>query len=93
MTGLVHFLAGAVTGTYAIAAVFFLKFWRRTRDRLFLSFATAFLLLAANQVVVDGMAVSGERRSLAYLLRVLGFFLILYAIVDKNRRGRTRRWE
>ncbi|MES2304272.1 MAG: DUF5985 family protein [Gemmatimonadota bacterium] len=92
MSAAIAFLAGAVTTTYIIAGVFFLKFWRRTRDRLFLSFAGAFLLLALNQALADLIEVDDPRRGLAYLLRVVGFLLILYAIAEKNlgARGRVR---
>jgi hypothetical protein len=92
MSAFVEFLAGAVTSTYVIAGVFFLRFWRRTHDRLFLSFAGAFWLLAINQIVVDRVDVADESSGLAYLLRVVGFLLNLYAIVEKNlRAGRSRR--
>lgn len=91
MTNFVDFLAGAVACTYAVAGVFFLKFWRRTRDRLFLSFACAFALLAINQVLVDRIDVDDGHRGLVYLLRVVGFLLILYAIVAKNMEARRPR--
>jgi len=92
VSGIIELLAGAVACTYVIAGVFFLRFWRRTRDRLFLSFAGAFWLLAVNQIVVDRLTVDDERSGLAYLLRVVGFLLILYAIIEKNiRAGRSRR--
>ena len=60
------------------------RFWRRTRDRLFLAFAAAFVLLAANQMLAAFLAASDELTPYTYVLRVLGFVLILYAIVDKN---------
>jgi len=81
---LVDFLAGAVTLGFFVAAGFFLRFWRRTRDRLFLAFAAAFMLLALNQVFAAFLGASDERTPYTYVLRVLGFVLILYAIVDKN---------
>jgi hypothetical protein len=90
MSTLTNFLAGAVTLGYAIASVFFVRFWRRTADRLFLAFAVAFALLALNQAVVTFLEAGDERTVYAYGLRVLGFILILAAIVDKNlanRRG------
>jgi hypothetical protein len=46
---LVSFLSGAVTLGFLVAAAFFLRFWRRTHDRLFLAFAVAFMLLAMNR--------------------------------------------
>ena len=88
---MVDFLAGALTLAYVIAAVYFLQFWRRTTDRLFLAFAAAFMLLALNQVAVFAVGVGDERYNYAYILRVLGFILILVAIVDKNLAGRRRR--
>ena len=81
---LTSFLAGAVTLGYAIASIFFVRFWRRTRDRLFVAFAVAFALLALNQAVVTFLEAGDERTVYAYGLRVLGFALILAAIVDKN---------
>jgi len=81
---LVDFLAGSVTLGYFVAAAFFLRFWRRTRDRLFLAFAAAFVLLSVNQALAAFLGAGDERTPYTYVLRVLGFVLILYAIVDKN---------
>jgi hypothetical protein len=82
--GLIDFLAGALTLGFFVAAGFFLRFWRRTRDRLFLAFAAAFALLAMNQALAAFFGASDELTPYTYLLRILGFVLILYAIVDKN---------
>jgi hypothetical protein len=87
---LVDFLSGAVTLGFLVAAVFFLRFWRRTRDRLFIAFAAAFVLLALNQALAAFLGAGDELTPYTYLLRVLGFVIILVAIVDKNvstRRG------
>jgi hypothetical protein len=81
---IVPFLAGALTLAFLVASAFFLRFWRRTHDRLFLAFAAAFVLLALNQVFATLLGAGDERTAYAYLLRVLGFVLILWAIVDKN---------
>jgi hypothetical protein len=88
---MIDFLAGAVALGYAVAAVFFLRFWRTTRDRLFLAFAAAFALLAANQVLAALLEAGDERTPFVYSLRVLGFLLILAAIVDKNLLSTSRR--
>ena len=53
-------------------------------DTLFLSFALAFWLLAANQTIVSFLGAADERSGYAYILRVLGFVMILWAIADKN---------
>ena len=81
---LVDFLSGAVTLGFLVAAAFFLRFWRRTRDRLFLAFAAAFMLLAINQALAAFLGAGDERTPYTYVLRVLGFVLILFAILDKN---------
>lgn len=84
------FLAGAVALGYFLAAVFFARFWRSTSDRLFLAFAIAFALLALNQVIATFLEAGDERTVYAYALRVIGFILILVAIVDKNISTKSR---
>lgn len=77
---------GAIIMGYAVAAVFFLKFWRRTADNLFLAFAAAFLLLAATPLLTALLEVPREEQSPFYLLRLLAFLIIIVAIVGKSRR-------
>ena len=86
---MIEFLSGAVTMGFLVAAVFFLRFWRRTCDRFFFAFAVAFALLALNQALAQWLGAADERVMYTYLLRVLGFVIILAAIIDKNT-GRTR---
>jgi Family of unknown function (DUF5985) len=81
---MIEFLSGAITMGFLVAAGFFARFWRKTADRLFLAFAVAFLLLALNQAAAQWLGAADERVGYTYLLRVLGFILILGAIVDKN---------
>ncbi|HET9159792.1 MAG TPA: DUF5985 family protein [Caulobacteraceae bacterium] len=83
------FASGAVTASYAIAALFFLRFWRQTRDRLFLTFALAFLLMALNAGLPTLLDVPREEQSPFFLLRLAAFVLIILAIVGKNI-GRRR---
>jgi hypothetical protein len=86
--GVVTFLNGAVAMAYLVASLYFLRFWRKTRDRLFLSFSAAFVLLATNLIIVVALGVNDERTGYSYILRVLGFLLILWAILRKNVGGR-----
>ena len=80
------FIPGAIAMASIAVAVFFLRFWRATRDRLFAMFALAFLLLAATRL---GLAMSGdpsEGNTSWYWVRLAAFLIILVAIADKNRR-------
>lgn len=83
---LVHFLSGAVTFGFLLAALFFLRFWKRTGEELFLSFSLAFLLFGVGQGAIVIANIYFEERSWAYLPRLGGFLLIIVAIARKNRR-------
>jgi hypothetical protein len=83
------FIAGALTAGYAVAGVFFLSFWRRTRDSLFLVFAFAFWLMALNQALPILMGIPREEQGGIYLLRLAAFILIIVAILRKNLSGRV----
>lgn len=83
------FLGGAIVMGFAIAALLFLKFWRRTREELFLAFSGSFLLLAATQALLTLGQFYTEERSWLYLLRLAAFLLILFAMWRQNRRSRA----
>ena len=82
---LADFLAGAVTFGFLACALFFLRFWRRTRDFLFQAFAIAFLLLGVVQAILALGGIPVEERSWVYAIRLAAFLLILFAIIRKNR--------
>lgn len=84
MGNLVSFLSGATAMAGLVAALFFLKFWRRTRDSFFLLFAAAFAIDAIGrfaQVVVQGTDIA---EPLYFLPRLVMFGLIAIAIIKKN---------
>jgi hypothetical protein len=83
----VDYLAGMVTAGYLACGLFFLRFWSRSRDFLFLAFAAAFWLLALNAAAVTLIPAPDERRAWFYLLRVAAYLLIAVAIVRKNTSG------
>lgn len=85
---LFHFLSGAVTMGFAVAGLFFLRFWKRTGDNLFVAFALAFWLLGLVQALLALTNFPVEERSFFYLIRLLAFVLILGAIWFKNREAR-----
>lgn len=78
------FISGMLTMGYLVAGLYFLRFWRESRDRLFAIFATAFAILAAQRVVLS-LLLHETGTPLLYALRALAFLLIISAIVDKNR--------
>jgi hypothetical protein len=78
------FISGMITMGFLLAGLFFLKFWFRSRDILFLTFATAFWLLAANQILLMILNLPREEQGWVYLLRLLAFALIAGAIIHKN---------
>jgi peptidoglycan/LPS O-acetylase OafA/YrhL len=84
----VVFLGGALAAGYVVTALFFLRFWRETRDRLFAIFAAAFTLLALQRVLLALDSAPAEDRTWYYSIRLVAFLLILVAVVDKNRGRR-----
>lgn len=80
------FLAGATVMGFWLAGLFFLRFWTRTRDELFLAFTVSFWLLGLSQALLAFSSVPVEERTPLYLLRVAAFTLILVAVWRKNRR-------
>jgi hypothetical protein len=83
---LYDFLSGAVALGFAACALFFLRFWKRTREQLFLAFAVAFLLLGIGQTILALASIPTEERGSIYLIRLAAFLLILFAVGWKNRK-------
>jgi hypothetical protein len=83
---MIHLLHGVLIAGYAIAGLFFLRFWVSSRDRLFVMFAAAFWLLAIQRLALAATYEVIEDQALFYLLRLAAYIVILAAIIDKNRR-------
>jgi hypothetical protein len=79
------FLSGATAFGFFVCGLFFLRYWRRSRDELFLSFALAFALLGLGQAILALANMPTEERGSLYLFRLTAFLLILAAIYRKNR--------
>jgi membrane-associated PAP2 superfamily phosphatase len=88
---LAAFSGGVIAAGYAVAAVFFLRFFGRTRDWLFVAFAVAFLLMALNQTLQVVLDIPREDQSPIFLLRLSAFLLIIAAVLRKNLGARGRR--
>lgn len=80
---------GLLTMASLVAALFFLRFWRETRDRLFAFFSLAFLGLGATWL---GLAIINHpadeaQQEYAYVVRLVAFVILIIGIIDKNRRS------
>lgn len=83
---LYDFLNGAVVLGFAVCSLFFLRFYHRTRDELFLIFALAFGLLGIVPAILVLGNIPTEERGSVYLIRLIAFLLILVGIYRKNRQ-------
>lgn len=84
MSPLEGLVAGGLTVGLGVVALFFLRFWGRTRDGLFLVFSAAFALMAVNQALPIVLNIPQEERGGIYLIRLAAFLLIIVAVVGKN---------
>jgi hypothetical protein len=86
VSGQDQFLAGALMATYVVLGMYFMRFWRKTRDQLFLWFGTAFIVFAAERIVFAfGGSPNSESHAVFYVLRLFGYLMIIFGIVQKNR--------
>jgi len=81
------FLLGVIATASLTAGGFFLKFWRQTRDILFLAFGVAFIIEGINRTSFVFLELPNEGHPSIYIVRLLAFLVILAAIFNKNRRG------
>lgn len=79
-------LTGAIIMVSLTISLFFLRFWKSTRDKFFLYFAISFALEAVNRVVLSNSITQNETTPLYYLIRLVSYGLILFAILEKNKR-------
>lgn len=80
------FLLGIIVTASLTAGLFFLKFWRATRDPLFLAFSLALTIEGLNRTALLLVERPNEASPGIYVVRLLAFLLILGAIAWKNRR-------
>ncbi|MEP7314625.1 MAG: DUF5985 family protein [Pseudomonadota bacterium] len=80
------FMLGVIVCSCFVAGTFFLKFWRQTRDVLFLAFGAAFIIEGINRTCLMFVEHPNRGHVVIYLVRLICYLLILGAIVYKNRR-------
>lgn len=79
-----QFLSGAICMGSAVIGLFFLRFWRTTHDRFFLYFSLSFFVEAGHRAWFYWDMGSSEDSPYHYLIRLLSYGLILWAIWEKN---------
>lgn len=82
------FVAGLLTMGYTVVALYFLRFWRQSRERLFFFFSIAFALLALQRMALA--LVTFIHPNWLYAMRLLAFLLLLGGIIEKNRKAPAR---
>ena len=90
MNTMTQMMYGAISMASLTIALFFLRFWRSSGDRFFLYFALSFFIEGVHRIYSGMLNEAGEDSPLHYLIRVLAYGLILWAIIEKNlpRQGR-----
>lgn len=83
------FLLGAAAMACVVIGLFFVRYWKSTRDRFFVFFIAAFWTFAAHWLGLALVQPHVEGRHWLYVLRLLAFLLIILGIVDKNRRAKS----
>ena len=85
-----NLLTGGIAMGSIVIALFFLRFWRSTRDRFFMYFALSFAIEGAHRVYSSLTYQDAEDSALHYLIRLLAYGLILWAILEKNLPARRK---
>jgi hypothetical protein len=79
-------MSGVLMAFLLVAAMFFSKFWQKTRDRLFIIFGAGFLLMAIERFVLIVSTYPKEDQAPIYFMRLAAFAIIIFGILDRNRR-------
>jgi hypothetical protein len=82
---LAPFVLGSIVMASAIVALFFVRYYRETKDSLFLYFAAAFAVEAVNRTFLAFQPTPNEASPNLYILRAFAYSLILLGIYRKNR--------
>jgi len=83
-------LTGYILAASLVASLYFLKFWRVTRDRLFLAFAVAFAIEGLSRLLSRFLVKPTEGSPIIYSTRLVAYVTIVIAIIAKNRKRAAR---
>jgi uncharacterized membrane protein HdeD (DUF308 family) len=78
------FLHGVIAASSLIAGLFFLRFWRETRDSLFLAFLIFFVIQGSTTMYVVSMHHPNVGNPWMYGLRLFSVLVVLAAVLKKN---------
>jgi len=78
------YLYGAISLGFASVGLFFLKYWRATREPLFGAFAVSSWLMGLNQTLLATSIIPQEENSWIYLIRLAAFVIMAAAVLGKN---------
>ena len=78
-----EFIQGGTFIASLAVALFFLRFWRLSREPLFAVLSGAFGVFALNRLLLSILE-SEDRRLWVYLTRAVVFVLIAAAVIAKN---------
>lgn len=89
--GFAIFFAGMFVSAFAASGLFFLKFWKISRDPFFLHFVIFCWIMCLERVTAvvleitqQSLSANSETLIWVYLIRLLAFAVILSAILKKN---------
>lgn len=82
-----EFLDGVAFAGFLAVAVWFVRAWLGSRDRLLLAFAIAFGIFAVNRLLLAATERADETQTVIYVLRAAGFVVIIAAVLERNRRA------
>jgi uncharacterized membrane protein HdeD (DUF308 family) len=82
------FLLGFATACSMVAGLFFLRFWRDTRDPLFLGFSAFFAIEGISEALTITLPHPNQGTLWLFLLRLVATLAVLGAILWKNTSRR-----
>jgi hypothetical protein len=80
------FLLGYIAALSAVATVFFLRYWKDTRDFLFFAFAAFFAVQGGTRIVDLSSPNPNLIVGWVYVLRLLAVLLLVAAVLRRNTR-------
>ena len=79
-----YFLLGFIAASSLVAGLFFLRFYRSTRDPLFLAFLVFFVVQGCTNAVTLELSQPNLGTPMIFLIRLLSILGVLAAILWKN---------